>query len=251
MTETTDQPEATKQLLTRDAVYTDLPSMTKEEAIRFVGDALVERGHVDASYVDAMLLREETVSTFLGNGVAMPHGTLESKEAVMSTGIVVAQSRTGIDWGVGTAHLVIGLGAVGDDHIHILSHIADVLQDDELAEELWTADGDVLHEALNLPAPGSDEEDEADKPASNTITICEGAGLHARPASLIVDLAKNFDGSIKITKDAKTVRADSIMGVLSLGAVAGDTISVDLDGADSEAAFAEITRILTTPEAEL
>ncbi len=249
MTDTADQQaEVNSEILTRDAVYTDLPEMTKEEAIRFVGNALVERGHVGSSYVDAMLLREETVSTFLGNGVAMPHGTLESKEAVMSTGIVVAQSRSGIDWGVGTAHLVIGLGAVGDDHILVLSHIADVLQDDDLAEQLWTADGDELHAALSLPATTDAVEQSA---APSEITICEGAGLHARPASLIVDLAKNFDGSIKITKDAKTVRADSIMGVLSLGAVAGDSVSIDIDGEGSEEALAEITRILTTPEAEL
>lgn len=247
--------ETTNHLLSRDAIFVDLPVMSKEDAIRFVGNSLVERGHVAPSYVDAMLLREETVSTFLGNGVAMPHGTLESKEAVISTGIVVAQCREGIDWGVGTAHLIIGLGAIGDDHIQILSHMAEVLQDDELAEELWTADGDELHAALNASASDDDDEDEDESEAASTeITICEGAGLHARPASLIVDLAKSFDGSIKITKDPKTVRADSIMGVLSLGAVAGDTISVDVDGKEedaSNAAFAEIKRILTTPESEL
>ena len=242
--------ETTNQFLARDAIFEDLPAMSKEEAIRYVGDALVARGHVGPSYVEAMLEREETVSTFLGNGVAMPHGTLESKEAVLSTGIVVAQCREGIDWGVGTAHLVIGLGATGDDHIHVLSHIADVLQDDELAEQLWTADGDQLYEALNTSA---DDDDEEPEPMTTEITICEGAGLHARPASLIVELAKGFSGSIKITKD-KTARADSIMAVLSLGAVAGDTVSLEIEGdddAESAAALAEITRILTTPEAEL
>ena len=242
--------ETTNQFLARDAIFVDLPAMSKQEAIRYVGDALVKRGHVGQSYVEAMLEREETVSTFLGNGVAMPHGTLESKEAVISTGIVVAQCREGIDWGVGTAHLVIGLGATGDDHIHVLSHIADVLQDDELAEELWTADGDQLFEALNASVEDEDEEPEI---MSSEITICDGAGLHARPASLIVELAKGFSGSIKITKD-KTARADSIMAVLSLGAVAGDTVSLEIDGDDedeSAAALAEITRILTTPEAEL
>ena len=115
--------------LAREAVITGLPSVSKTEAIRYVGSLLVERGHVTEGYVDAMLQREETVSTFLGNGVAMPHGTFESRDWVHSTGIVVAQYPDGVDWGVGTAHLVIGLGAVGDDHVAVLSHIADVLQD--------------------------------------------------------------------------------------------------------------------------
>lgn len=241
----------TNELLSRDAVFVDVASMSKEDAIRFVGGNLVERGHVTESYVEAMLKREETVSTFLGNGVAMPHGTFESKEAVISTGIVVAQFRDGIDWGVGTAHLVIGLGAKGDDHINVLAHIADVLQDEELSENLWTADGDELHAALNIPVSSDDDEPES---MAGDITIIEGAGLHARPASLIVELAQKFDGSIKISKAGRSARADSIMAVLSLGAVSGDVVSVEIDGDDdvaSSEALGEITRILTTPEAEL
>ena len=66
--------------LAREAVITGLPSVSKAEAIRYVGSLLVERGHVTDGYVDAMLEREETVSTFLGNGVAMPHGTFESRD---------------------------------------------------------------------------------------------------------------------------------------------------------------------------
>lgn len=238
------------QLLSPDAVSIGLSSRTRDEAIRFVGDQLVARGHAEPSYVDGMLEREQTVSTFLGNGVAMPHGTFESKEAILSTGIVVAQFPEGIDWGVGTAHLVIGLAANGDDHVQILSHIADVLQDEERAEALWaTTDAALLHATLNSP---SDEDD--DDVLSGDITIASGAGLHARPASLIVELAKAFDGAIMISKDGRQAKANSIMAVLSLGAVSNDTVSVTIEGDDAdaaEAALAEITRILTTPEDEL
>ena len=210
--------------LAREAVISGLPSVSKTEAITYVGSLLVERGHVTDGYVDAMLEREETVSTFLGNGVAMPHGTFESRDWVHSTGIVVAQYPDGIDRGVGTAHLVIGLGAVGDDHVAVLSHIAEVLQDEEVAEELWTTDNaDHLYSVLSAGAEdeGSDETaSEAMGPVDRTITISGEGGLHARPASLIVEFAKAYDGKITISKGEKTAKGTSIMGLLSLGAVA-------------------------------
>ncbi len=238
-------------LLSREALITGLPSTSMEEAISFVGNILVERGHVEASYVDGMLEREKTGSTYLGNGVAMPHGTFESRDAVIRTGIVVAQYPDGIDWASGTAHLVIGLGAVGDDHVAILSHIADVLQDEEVAEQLWTTtDMDFLYDTLtNL----EDDEDD-DEPVDRAITISGEGGLHARPASLIVEYAKSFDGKITIAKDGKVAKATSIMSVLSLGAVANDTVHVSVEeaaSADANAAADEIERILTTPEKDL
>ncbi len=240
---------ATKEIvLSREAMITGLPSVEKAEAIRYVGSLLAENGHIDASYVDAMLEREETVSTYLGNGVAMPHGTFESRDAVHSTGIVVAQYPEGIDWGVGTAHLVIGLAAVGDDHVQVLSHIAEALQDEEVAEQLWTTtDADFLYQVLSSTGDDSG-------PIDRSITISGEGGLHARPASLIVEFAKTYDGKITITKDEKTAKATSIMSVLALGAVANDVVDVHVEGDDAEAAEAaadEIQRILTTPESEL
>lgn len=236
-------------LLSREAMITGLPSTTMQEAISFVGGVLVERGHVEPSYVDGMLEREKTVSTYLGNGVAMPHGTFESRDAVIRTGIVVAQYPDGIDWVSGTAYLIIGLGAVGDDHVAILSHIAEVLQDEDVAERLWTTtDLDYLYDTLTTIAP------EEDEPVERTITISGEGGLHARPASLIVEFAKGFDGLITIAKDGKAAKATSIMSVLSLGAVANDTVHVSVDGDDVDAANAaadEIERILTTPEKDL
>ncbi len=237
-------------IFTRDAVHLGRESTTRDEAIRFVGAELAARGHIDVAYVDGMLEREQNVSTYLGNGVAMPHGTFESRDAVRSTGIVVAQYPEGVDWGPGTAHLIIGLAATGDDHVTVLSHIAEVLQDEETAEALWTTtDGDRLFETLNAFA-----EDEDEAAASRSVTISGEGGLHARPATLIVEFAKGFDGTIEISKDGKSASATSIMKLLALGASANDTVEITVDGADSGAAtgaLAEIERILTTPEAEL
>ncbi len=238
-----------QQLLAREAVVTGLPSVTKTEAISFVGAMLAERGHIEEPYIAAMLEREETVTTFLGNGVAMPHGTFESRDEIKSTGIVVAQYPDGIDWGVGTAHLVIGLAAVGDDHVAILSHMAEVLQDEDVATELWTTtDQEHLYSVLSTVPQDDDESDVVER----SVEISGEGGLHARPASFLVEYAKSVDGAaITITKDGKVAKATSIMSVLSLGAVANDVVEVSVEGENAEAVADEIERILTTPEGEL
>ena len=243
-------------MLARESVITGLASVSKDDAIRYVGGLLVEMGCVEPSYVDAMVERDRNVPTFLGNGVAMPHGTFESKEAVKRTGIVVAQYPNGIDWGVGTAHIVIGLGAVGDDHVAILSHMAEVLQDEDQAQELWTTtDQGLLHNVLTaIPDDDGHDDLEISGPIERTVTISGQGGLHARPASMIVELAKGFDGQITLTKGEKAAKGNSIMSVLALGAVANDQVVVTVEGADvaaQAAAASEIERILTTPEEEL
>ncbi len=129
---------------------------SRDEAIEFSGSLLVARGSVSAEYVEGMKQREEVVSTYLGNGVALPHGVLESKDHIRSTGIVVSQYPDGVDWGPGTAHLVVGLAAVGDDHVQVLSRLAEVLQDEDLCGALAQSD-DAAFVYERLTAPPSDD----------------------------------------------------------------------------------------------
>ncbi len=131
-----------------------------DEAIEFVGGCLVERGSVSAPYVDGMKQRETVVSTYLGNGVALPHGVLESKEYIASTGLAVAQYPDGVDWQQGTARIVVGLAAVGDDHVAVLAQLAEVLQDEELCELLsTTTDAELVHRYLTT-VPDDDDDDD-------------------------------------------------------------------------------------------
>lgn len=127
-------------ILTPESVVIGLPSVTKQEAIQAAGELLMSRGLVEQEYVDAMHRREETMSTYMGNGVSMPHGTFDAKGAILGTGIVVLQYPNGVDWGDEPAKLVIGLAADGDDHVAILSQLAEVLQEEELCEMLWATD---------------------------------------------------------------------------------------------------------------
>lgn len=151
--------EGALSILDISDVHLGRTAESMNEAIEFAGRCLVERGSVTEAYVDGMKHRETVVSTYLGNGVALPHGVLESKEHIVRTGITVAQYPDGVDWQQGTARLVVGLAAIGEDHVAVLSQLAEVLQDEELCELLATTD-DVELVHAHLTATGGTEEDD-------------------------------------------------------------------------------------------
>lgn len=128
-------------ILKKENVILNAQVSDKTEAIRKSGQILVDQGYVAPAYIDGMLGREETMSTYIGNGVAIPHGELEDREYIYSTGLSVIQLRDGIEWEPGeVARLVVGIAATEDEHLTILSNLADVLEDSEGAEELATTD---------------------------------------------------------------------------------------------------------------
>ena len=112
----------------------------KEEAIRQVAAALVQAGNVADGYVNGMLAREQQTSTFLGNGIAIPHGTTDTRDQVLKTGVQVYQFPQGVTWGEGqTAYVAIGIAASSDEHLGLLRQLTHVLSDDSVAEQLKTA----------------------------------------------------------------------------------------------------------------
>lgn len=128
-----------------EQIFLGLEANDKFEAIRFAGEQLVKAGFVQPSYVDAMFEREKLVSTYLGEGVAVPHGTIEAKDAVLKTGVVVCQYPAGVRFTEdddGVAKLVIGIAARNNEHIQVVSAITNAL-DSEEAIELLTSTNDV------------------------------------------------------------------------------------------------------------
>lgn len=112
----------------------------KEEAIRQIASALVNAGNVAGGYVDGMLAREQQTSTFLGNGIAIPHGTTDTRDQVLKTGVQVYQFPQGVSWGEGqTAYVAIGIAASSDEHLGLLRQLTHVLSDDSVAEQLKSA----------------------------------------------------------------------------------------------------------------
>jgi len=125
--------------LTADNIYLGLKAENKQQAIQFAGEQLVKLGYAEPAYIEGMFAREELVSTYLGESIAVPHGTIEAKESVIKTGIVVCQYSDGIKFGDeedDIAKLVIGIAAKNDEHIAVISTITNALDDEEAIETL-------------------------------------------------------------------------------------------------------------------
>src|SRR5213078_5044130 len=147
----------TAEVLAAEAVEVGATAADQFEAIDRVGALLVSQGFVTDAYVTAMHAREAIVATYLGNGIALPHGTSEAQGAILRTGLAVIQFPAGIPWGEEPARLVIGLAATSDEHIAILSRLAGILDDEELCARLGRAtDPTEIHAALTAPATDDD-----------------------------------------------------------------------------------------------
>lgn len=133
--ETRNQPSKNDMMLVQ-GIQTGLQSVSKEEAITAAGNLLHTLGYVNAEYVPAMLEREKTVSTYIGLGVAIPHGTTNAKQSIQKTGIVLLQYPEGVDFGEGKAYLVFGIAGVGDEHLDLLAKIGSVIEDESNLEKL-------------------------------------------------------------------------------------------------------------------
>lgn len=141
-------------ILEKNRIKLQATAVDKLDAIRQAGMLLVESGCVEAAYVDGMLGREATMSTYLGNGVSIPHGQYESREYVKQTAISVLQVPSGIVWDEDDedelAYLIIGIAAIGDEHMTVLSNLAEAIEDPDMAEQLaQTSDVDLIMNCLN------------------------------------------------------------------------------------------------------
>ncbi|MFC0682384.1 PTS sugar transporter subunit IIA [Lysobacter korlensis] len=127
------------ELLAEGSIRLDCRASDRDDAIRQAGEALVEAGAVDPTYVDAMLERERSVSTYVGESVAFPHATLAEADAVQRDAIVVLRFPDGVDWDGNRVVVVIGLAALGRGHIGLLSRLAAVLLEPGKAEVIRSA----------------------------------------------------------------------------------------------------------------
>ena len=125
--------------LPENNIHLSATADNKQQAIEMAANALVQDGYVEAGYLQGMLAREQQTSTFLGNGIAIPHGTLETRDMVKKTGVQIFQFPQGIEWGEGnTAYIVIGIAARSDEHLALLRQLTHVLGDDDTAASLVT-----------------------------------------------------------------------------------------------------------------
>ncbi|KPB06093.1 PTS sugar transporter subunit IIA [Bacillus sp. CHD6a] len=130
----------TLPILAKENILLNESVGTKEEAIKKTGQLLVDRGYVDETYIEKMLEREELTSTYMGNFVAIPHGTEDAKKAVKESGIAIVQVPAGVEFGAGNeVKLLIGIAGKGDEHLEILSQIAIVCSEEENVQQIVKA----------------------------------------------------------------------------------------------------------------
>ncbi|MFC3418909.1 PTS sugar transporter subunit IIA [Salinicoccus hispanicus] len=126
-------------MIQKENIVLNQTAGSKEEAIRKAGQILVEQGAVEAAYIDSMLEREKVVSTFMGNGLAIPHGTDEGKTSVIKSGLSLVQVPGGVDFDGNEAKVVLGIAGKNNEHLEMLQKIAVLFSEEENAEKVINA----------------------------------------------------------------------------------------------------------------
>ncbi|MBV5291627.1 MAG: phosphoenolpyruvate--protein phosphotransferase [Curvibacter lanceolatus] len=221
----------------------------REDAVRAAGALLAQAGHALPAYVDSLLQREKLANTFLGQGVAIPHGMIEDRHLVQSTGLAVLQVPAGVRWGddAKQAHLVVAIAAASDEHIAVLRRLTRLMRDEALMQRLIsTQDPQDIVRALttdgeaDAPAPSALE----DFALGREVALSYPNGLHARPAGQWAQTAQRFAARVHVRYDQVVVDAKNVAALLSLGAGRGATLRLSAQGPDAEDALRALRAIV-------
>ena len=221
-------------------------ALDKADAIHQAGAILVEGGYIHPGYIHSMMKREQVTATYLGNGIAIPHGLPQDRQLIQHTGLSVLQLPEGVEWNPGEiVYLVVGIAARSDEHIGVLAKLTDVLEDGEtvmrlartrhVGEIIVALDPSRLAEVVPAAAPAPTTMLGAGLRAD--VEVTGGTGLHARPASVFVSLAKEFRSDVRVYHDGKTANGKSMVSMLRLGVERGGIITITADGPDAAKAI--------------
>ncbi len=213
----------------------------KAEAIRAAGEMLVESQYMKAGYIESMFAREKVANTFLGNGIAIPHGLPKDRDLILRTGIAVLQVPDGVVWNWGeTVYLVVAIAARSDEHIGILANLTNVLTDDDAVRRLAETDDpdDIIRELSGSQPPRTaPAETPVDFASYVDLTIHNPTGFHARPATVFASGAKAFTSEVRVRYKDKVANGKSLASLLTLGIEFGGVIRVSAQGPDEAAAL--------------
>ncbi|MBU2864438.1 phosphoenolpyruvate--protein phosphotransferase [Reinekea forsetii] len=217
----------------------------KELVLALIAEKMQQRGYVSGNYLDALIGREEKVSTYLINGVAIPHGTETAKKQVEKTGLVVVQIPAGVKWNEKgeVVHFAVGIAAKGQEHLALLQQLTKVVMDKELATILGShATAKLIVDTLNNNETNSDASPVTDLDHATSVEVVDEAGMHARPASLLSEMASAFkETQIQIRNGGNKASAKSMAELLTMGAVLGDTLVVSAQGEQAQQAVNKIS----------
>jgi PTS system mannitol-specific IIC component len=139
-----------KQVLRPEMIVVGAKDNSKEEAIKRTGQLLVDGGYVTDEYINGMLEREKIASTCIGMGIAIPHGTSESRQYIRNSGISVVQYPEGVDFDGERVYLVVGIAGTDNTHLEILASLSAILNEEEVLEEIKsTKDKEIIYNVLS------------------------------------------------------------------------------------------------------
>ena len=137
-------------ILTLSQIKVPGTATSKDEAIKEAGQILVDAGAVTGEYVDAMYEREKSVSTYMGNFLAIPHGTNEAKDAIKASALSVVRYDTPIDWDGNEVRFAVGIAGLNNGHLEILGKIAVIFSDmDEVDKMIAAGSAEEVFALLN------------------------------------------------------------------------------------------------------
>ncbi|MEF9386680.1 phosphoenolpyruvate--protein phosphotransferase [Ralstonia solanacearum species complex bacterium KE056] len=225
----------------------------KTSAIRAAGRLLADTGCIDPAYIDSLLRRETVANTFLGHGVAIPHGMGEDRHLIRQTGIAVLQFPDGLEWHPGqTTHLVFAIAAQSDEHITLLRRLTRLLNDDARLRQLFAtqrAEDIVAALSQDAPAPAASAPG-GDLAERLALTLDYPSGLHARPAAQWVETARRFAARMQVRHGAETADAKNLVALLQLGLAAGAALTLSAEGPDARAALTALQHTIRSLTAQ-
>lgn len=218
----------------------------KNEAIREVASLLEKNGFVKGDYVEGMLEREKQISTYLENGIAIPHGTPDKKDAVFKTGVQVIFYPKGIDWDNGNrVRLVVGIAASSNEHLDILRALTHSVMDKDLntkLDDVKTVD-DIYSLLTESHSNNGSEDNKTVDGLTETFVLKNAQGLHARPCAELVKIVKRFESDVLVSNldgNDTVVNGKSMMKLMSLGVKSGHRMKFIINGPDEKEALLAI-----------
>ncbi|BCQ55468.1 phosphoenolpyruvate--protein phosphotransferase [Burkholderia gladioli] len=247
-------------LLTAGQVRLAARAASRHDAIDQAGALLVEAGVIEPAYVASLHGREQVSNTYLGHGVAIPHGLQEDRHLIRRTGVAVLQLPDGVEWRDGErARLVVAIAAQSDQHIVLLQRLTRLIGDPaRLAQLLATRDPLAIVNVLDgdagaAPAAGSAaivHATPADYAERVELVLDYPHGLHARPASAWVASAKRFQAALRVRHDDSVADPKNLVSLLQLGATANAALVLSAQGVDAAEALVALKRTIEALSAE-
>ncbi|MEX3591789.1 MAG: phosphoenolpyruvate--protein phosphotransferase [Burkholderia sp.] len=242
-------------LLTAGQVRLAARAASRHDAIDQAGALLVEAGVIEPAYVASLHGREQVSDTYLGHGVAIPHGLQEDRHLVRRTGVAVLQLPEGVEWCDGErVRLVVAIAAQSGQHIVLLQRLTRLIGDSACLEQLLAARDplaivNVLDgEAAVVPAAGStavDRATPADYDAARVELVLDYPhGLHARPASAWVASAKRFQAALRVRHGDSAADPKNLVSLLQLGTTANAELVLSAQGVDAVEALDALKRTI-------